>query len=131
MSEYFPEYSFGSQTYCRKTNPRAQLCSSMLVVPKGKEDIRLVIDLRGPNQYIYRTPFSMPTLEQILAELDGATWFSTIDISNAFFHIELDEDSRHLTNFFYRIGNVPMCTASIWALQRSGCVPGNPAKANT
>lgn len=79
-------------------------CSSMLVVPKGKDDIRLVIDLRGPNQYIFRTPFSMPTLEQIMAELDGATWFSTIDISNAFFHIELDEGSRHLTNFFTEFG---------------------------
>lgn len=79
-------------------------CSSMLVVPKGKEDIRLVIDLRGPNRYIHRTPFSMPTLEKILAELDGATWFSTIDLSNAFFHIELDEESRHLTNFFTEFG---------------------------
>ena len=35
-------------------------CSSMLVVPKGRDDIRLVIDLRGPNRYINRTPFSMP-----------------------------------------------------------------------
>lgn len=79
-------------------------CSSMLVVPKGKEDIRLVIDLRGPNRYIHRNPFTMPTLEKILAELNGATWFSTIDLSNAFFHIELDEDSRHLTNFFTEYG---------------------------
>lgn len=79
-------------------------CSSMLVVPKGKDDFRLVIDLRGPNQYIQRTPFAMPTLEQILAKLEGMTWFSTIDLSNAFFHIELDEGSRHLTNFFTEFG---------------------------
>lgn len=79
-------------------------CSSMLVVPKGKDDIRLVIDLRGPNRYIYRSPFAMPTLEKILAELNGATWFSTIDLSNAFFHIELDEESRHLTNFCTEFG---------------------------
>lgn len=62
-------------------------CSSMIVVPKGKHDIRLVIDLRGPNQYIYRTPFSMPTLESIVAELNESKWFSTIDLSNAFFHV--------------------------------------------
>lgn len=79
-------------------------CSSMLVVPKGKGDIRLVIDLRGPNRYIHRTPFPMPTLEKILAELDGAKWFSTIDLSNAFFHIELHPDSRHLTNFYTEFG---------------------------
>lgn len=79
-------------------------CSSMLVVPKGKDDIRLVIDLRGPNRYIFRTPFVMPTLEKILAELNGAQWFSTIDLSNAFFHMELDEESRLLTNFYTEFG---------------------------
>lgn len=79
-------------------------CSSVLVVPKGKHDFRLVIDLRGPNKYIYRTPFSMPTLEKIVAELNGATWFSTIDLTNAFFHVELDKESRHLTNFFTEFG---------------------------
>lgn len=79
-------------------------CSSMLVVPKGKNNIRLVIDLRGPNRYIFRTPFAMPTLESILAELNGAQWFSTIDLANAFFHIELAEESRHLTNFFTEFG---------------------------
>lgn len=85
-------------------NMNTSFCSSMLVVPKGTDNIRLVIDLRGPNRYIFRTPFIMPTLEHILAELNGARWFSTIDLSNAFFHIELAEESRHLTNFFTEFG---------------------------
>lgn len=93
-------------------------CSSLLVVPKGKDDIRLVIDLRGPNRTIHRTPFKMPTFESILMELHGAQWFSTIDLKNAFFHIELDSNSRHLTNFFagdgiYRYKRLPfgLCNA--------------------
>lgn len=79
-------------------------CSSMLIVPKGKEDFRLVIDLRGPNKYISRMPYRMPTHEQILTELNGACWFSTIDLSNAYYHIELDRGSRHLTNFCTEFG---------------------------
>lgn len=75
-------------------------CSSLLVVPKGKNDIRLVVDLRGPNKTIIRTPFKMPTLEAIVSDLRGATWFSTIDLSSAFFHVVLHENCRHLTNFF-------------------------------
>lgn len=93
-------------------------CSSLLVVPKGRDDIRLVIDLRGPNRSIHRTPFKMPTFETILMELHGAEWFSTIDLKNAFFHIELHENSRHLTNFFagdgiYRYKRLPfgLCNA--------------------
>lgn len=87
-------------------------CSSLLVVPKGKCDIRLVVDLRGPNRCIIRSPFKMPTLEAIISDLHGATWFSTIDLSSAFFHVVLHEDCRHLTNFFagdatYRFKRLP------------------------
>lgn len=100
------------------TDMDRSFCSSLLVVPKGKHDIRLVTDLRGPNRCIYRTPFKMPTFESILLELHGAQWFSTIDLSSAFFHVELNEDSRHLTNFFagdqiYRYRRLPfgLCNA--------------------
>lgn len=79
-------------------------CSSLLVVPKGRQDIRLVVDLRGPNQSIIRTPFKMPTLEEILSDLNGASWFSTIDLQSAFYHVVLHEDCRHLTNFFTENG---------------------------
>lgn len=75
-------------------------CSSLLTVAKGKDDFRLVVDLRGPNKCIIREPHKMPTLDSIVAKLDGAQWFSTIDLSNAFFHVELHEESRHVTNFF-------------------------------
>lgn len=87
-------------------------CSSLLVVPKGKHDIRLVVDLRGPNKAIIRSPFKMPTLESIMTDLPGCKWFSTIDLTSAFFHVELHEKSRHLTNFFagdgmYRFRRLP------------------------
>lgn len=79
-------------------------CSSMLIVPKGPNDFRLVVDLRGPNRYILRSPYSMPSMDKILAKLEGAKWFSTIDLSSAFFHIEVHESSRHLTNFMTEFG---------------------------
>ncbi|XP_062534363.1 uncharacterized protein K02A2.6-like [Armigeres subalbatus] len=85
-------------------NMDTKFCSSMLVVPKGPHDFRLVVDLRGPNRYIVRSPYAMPSLEKILARLKDAKWFSRIDLSSAFFHIELDERSRHLTNFMTEFG---------------------------
>lgn len=93
-------------------------CSAMLAVPKGKNDFRLVVDLRGPNRCIIREPHKMPTMDTILAQLAGSVRFSTIDLSNAFFHIELDANSRHITNFysgdgFYRYKRLPfgLCNA--------------------
>lgn len=74
--------------------------------------------MRGPNKSIIRTPFKMPTLEAILAELHGATVFTTLDLKSAFFHVVLDEKSRHLTNFYtgdatYRFKRLPfgLCNA--------------------
>lgn len=49
-------------------------CSALLAVAKGKDDFRLVVDLRGPNKCIIREPHKMPTLDSISAkhrELSG------------------------------------------------------------
>lgn len=75
-------------------------CSVLLAVPKGLEDFRLVVDLRGPNKCIMRSPHRMPTLEDIMSKLHNSTIFSNLDLTNGFFHVELDKDSRHVTNFF-------------------------------
>lgn len=93
-------------------------CSAMLVVPKGPDDFRIVIDLRSTNQCIVREPHKMPTMDSILAELYGSKWFSTVDLSSAFYHVEIEESSRHVTNFFtgkefYRFKRLPfgLCNA--------------------
>lgn len=93
-------------------------CSALLAVPKGSDDFRLVVDLRGPNTCIMRYPYLMPTLETIMAELHGSTVFTNLDLTNGFFHVELDESSRHVTNFFtgkgkYRYRRLPfgLCNA--------------------
>lgn len=93
-------------------------CSAMLAVPKGADDFRLVVDLRSTNQCIIREPHKMPTLESILAELHGSKWFSTIDLSNAFYHVEICKADRYVTNFFtgrgfYRYIRLPfgLCNA--------------------
>lgn len=93
-------------------------CSALLVVPKGKTDVRLVVDLRGANKSIIREPHTMPTMEAVLAKLHGSVKFSTIDLTSAFSHVRLDEESRHITNFysgekFFRFKRLPfgLCNA--------------------
>lgn len=95
-----------------------EFCSALLVVPKGNNDVRLVVDLRGPNKCIIREPHRMPTFESITTRLHEAQVFSTIDLTNAFNHVVLHEESRHLTNFysgdrFYRFTRLPfgLCNA--------------------
>lgn len=41
----------------------------------------------------------MPTIDDILPELNKARVFSVVDAKDGFWHIELDEESSYLTTF--------------------------------
>lgn len=77
----------------------ARWVSPMLVVPKGSGDVRICVDMRNPNKAIKREFHPMPTIETFLPKLTGASWFSRLDISNAYYHVELSKKSRELTTF--------------------------------
>ena len=73
--------------------------SGMTLVPKGKDDFRLVVNMRGPNRAIRRAFHPLPTLDEIRVKLNGVKWFAKLDLKSAFHHLELDEESRELTTF--------------------------------
>lgn len=73
--------------------------SPMVVVPKGKNDIRLCINMRYPNQAIQREHYPLPMIDTLLNKLRGSTYFSKIDITSAFHHVELHPESRGITTF--------------------------------
>lgn len=60
---------------------------------------RLVVDMRAVNKAIRRLNHPMPVLEAFLPKLRGAKYFSKLDLKNAFYHVALDKESRHLTCF--------------------------------
>lgn len=80
-------------------NGPAEWISPMVVVPKGKGDIRLCINMRYPNKAIQREHFPLPVIETFLNKLRGATYFSKLDITSAYHHVELHPDSRSITTF--------------------------------
>ena len=73
--------------------------SALLVVNKPNGDIRICIDPKPLNRALKRDHFPMPTLDDVLYRLTNAKIFSTVDVSNAFWHVELDDESSHLTAF--------------------------------
>ena len=44
--------------------------------PKGPGELRICVDLRGPNQCINRERYITPTIDDIITELNEATVFS-------------------------------------------------------
>lgn len=78
--------------------------SGMTAVPKGANDFRLVVNMRGPNRAINRSYYRLPHLDEIQKKLHGATKFTKLDLRSAFHHAELDEESRELTTFMAEDG---------------------------
>jgi hypothetical protein len=78
--------------------------SGMSAVAKGKDDFRLVVNMLGPNKAIDREYYRLPLLEEMKVKLHGACFFSKLDLSNAYYHLELNNESRDLTTFLTETG---------------------------
>lgn len=55
--------------------------------------------MRLANLAIKRVRHPIPTVEDISFELNGAKYFSKLDLLQAYHQLELDESSRYITTF--------------------------------
>ena len=76
----------------------------MVVVPKKNKGVRICIDMRKANEAIQRIKHPMPTMDDLIADLNGSTVFSKLDLSNAYHQLELGESSWHITIFAIHAG---------------------------
>ncbi|MEJ2229930.1 MAG: pol polyprotein, partial [Nitrospirales bacterium] len=67
--------------------------SPMLYVPKPGGKWRLCVDFRKVNQVSRPDVYPIPLIQDILAALKGAKYFSTLDLSKGFNQIALDDDA--------------------------------------
>lgn len=71
--------------------------SPIVIVPK-KDGIRVCVDMRAANKAIERERHPMPTIEDLIIDLNGATVFSKIDLNKGYHQIELEPESRYVIN---------------------------------
>lgn len=69
------------QAIIEKVSTAPRWVSGLSAVPKGNADFRLVINMVGPIRAIRRRFYKMPTLDSIKARLDGARWFTKLDLT--------------------------------------------------
>ena len=68
------------------------------------EGIRICVDMRADNQAIERERHPVPTVEDLIVDLNGATVFSKIDLNQGYRQLELAEDFRSITTFATHVG---------------------------
>ncbi|GBL78064.1 Retrovirus-related Pol polyprotein from transposon 297 [Araneus ventricosus] len=77
----------------------SEYSSPVVIVRKKDGTPRVCIDYRKLNKVVVKDRFPLPLIEDILDRLQGSRVFSTIDLKNAFFHVDVNKDSRKYTSF--------------------------------
>ena len=78
--------------------------SPVVIVPKKDDSIRLCVDMRAANTAIKRIRHPIPTVHDISLELNGANFFSKLDLMQAYHQLELSPSSRQITTFITHSG---------------------------
>ena len=62
-------------------------------------DVQLVLDMRLPNTTLTRHRVQIPTVDEILRQMEGAKFFTEVDLSQDYLQLTLSEESRYITAF--------------------------------
>ncbi|CAB4042544.1 Hypothetical predicted protein, partial [Paramuricea clavata] len=73
--------------------------SPLIAIPKKTGDVRLVLDMRVPNTALIRRRVQIPTVDEILRQMEGAKVFTEVDLSQGYLQLTLAEESRYITAF--------------------------------
>ena len=80
-------------------NSHSSWSAPIIVVPKGDGGKHLIIDYRALNKVTRKFMWPMPKVEDIFSQLNGAKYFSTLDLRAGYHHIGLTTDSIPKTAF--------------------------------
>ena len=69
-----------------------------------KTCIRICVDMRAANQAIERERHPVPTVEDLIVDLNGATVFSKIDVNQGYRQLELEENCQSINTFTTCVG---------------------------
>ena len=78
--------------------------SPIVSVPKTRDEVRICVDMRLANETIKRVRNPIPTVDDVSFAVNGAQYFSKLDLTQAYHQLELDETSRDITTFNTHIG---------------------------
>jgi len=83
--------------------------SPVLLVRKKTGDWRLCVDFRRLNALTVKNKYPLPIIEELLEELQGASWFTTLDLSSGFHQIRMAEGEEYKTAFQTHNGHYEYC----------------------
>lgn len=82
----------------------SNFASRVVLVKKKDGSNRVCVDYRKLNGMVLKDAFPIPVVDDVLAKLQAAQWFSVMDLENGFFHVPIQEESKKYTAFVTKKG---------------------------
>ena len=73
--------------------------SAVVLVHKKDGKLSFCTDLRKLNSRTIKDAHSLPQIEETLDCLNGAEWFTSLDLKSGYWQVEMEEYSKALTAF--------------------------------
>lgn len=73
--------------------------SPVLLVKKKTGDWRMCVDYTRLNALTVKNKFPLPVIDEIIDELSGAQWFTSLDMIAGYHQILMEEADRYKTTF--------------------------------
>lgn len=74
-------------------------CAGMVPIVKPSGKIRICVDLTHLNENVIRERHILPAVDETLAKLEGARFFTKLDATSGFWQVPLHKESMLLTTF--------------------------------
>lgn len=78
--------------------------SRVVMCRKKNNSYRMCVNYKPLNKLTERNFYPMPVIEDQILKLQGKKYFSSLDLKNGFYHIELEESSKKFTSFVIERG---------------------------
>ena len=77
----------------KKVN-RSEWAAPTFIIPKKDGTVRFISDFRELNKRIRRKPYPIPKIQDMLLQLEGFQYATSLDLNMGYYHIELNPDSK-------------------------------------
>ena len=87
---------------------RSEWAAPSFIIPKKDGTVRFINDFRELNKRIRRKPYPIPNIQDMLLNLEGFQYATSLDLNMGYYHIELSPDSKKLCTLVFPFGKYEM-----------------------